>query len=435
MTPMMIAAFIASAGFYIVNLNELIRLVNAPARRSKLANLLLFPYFASVLMLALLRDADHPLLYFSATVSFYFCLFLYFIIRYPSSKLQISYVIFTFLSLDSIIQTLGCIFLDLITEHFNRDIVLKTASLLFNVLVLLSIKYLLKPNRNQVRDSIRLLPQKVYALILASLVLIGNLCGNLAVPNDDLLFSHDINHFFIALTVLIFIAVIVLFIFNSISKRYYESISKLMEEQVEAQIRYYKKIDQLNENLREFRHDYRNHMISLQSLLECHAYEEAMEYVREITKQDIIENRKFFSGNQIADAIMNDKSEYARKNGSTIYFDGFISDEIPSSDLCIILSNALDNAVEACSHIVSNTPKEIKVKCAVRQNVQVICISNPNERDSTETRKTDKENHGFGLYNIRRTVEKLNGQMQIPSMVPFFVLELEFCIKKSDSRD
>lgn len=434
MTPIIVIEFIVSAVFYIINLNELSSLIGVLAKRSKLANLLLLPYFTSALMIALLRDTDHPLIYTSATVDFYLCLFLYFMIKNPSTKTKTAYLIFTFLSLDSIVQTLGCIFIDLILNHFNRDIALKTTSLLFNVSVFILIKYLLKPNKNQIRDSIRLLPKKVYVLILLALVLIGNLCGNMAVPNEELLFSHNINNFFIVVTVLIFIVIIILFVFNSISKYYYASISKLMEKQVEEQIRYYNRIDKLNENLREFRHDYRNHMISLQALLECSAYEEAMEYVKDITKQDMIEAHKFFSGNQMADAIMNDKNEYASKNGSTICFDGFISDEIPSSDLCIILSNALDNAVEACSYIISDKPKEIEVKCAVRQNIQVICISNPNERDSTETLKADKENHGFGLYNIRRTVEKLNGQMQIPSKVPFFVLELEFCIKKSDSR-
>ncbi len=78
-----------------------------------------------------------------------------------------------------------------------------------------------------------------------------------------------------------------------------------------------------------------------------------------------------------------------------------------------------------------NEIKIIEIKCAILQNIQIIRISNPNEKESTETTKPDKKNHGFGLYNIRKTVEKLNGQMHIPEKTPFFVLELEFNIKKS----
>jgi len=60
-----------------------------------------------------------------------------------------------------------------------------------------------------------------------------------------------------------------------------------------------------------------------------------------------------------------------------------------------------------------------------------IKISNPtlDNKNSTETSKHDKDNHGFGLYNIRRAVEKIGGEMKIPKQFPEFILELEFPIK------
>ncbi len=247
----------------------------------------------------------------------------------------------------------------------------------------------------------------------------------------DAPFSNDLNSLLTSLTVLIFLVMIIWFVFSSISKQYYESISKVMEKQVDKQVSYYQKINKLSEDVREFRHDYKNHMICLQALLEGKEYADALEYVRDITRQDIIESNKFFSGNQIADAILSDKEELAKQSGCKIEFDGFISDEIPASDLCIILSNALDNAIEACARFTSNEPKIITVKCDILQGVQLMRITNPNDnnRSTTETSKEDKENHGFGLYNIRRTVEKHNGQMSIPSQTPLFILDLEFQVK------
>ncbi|WP_443708208.1 GHKL domain-containing protein, partial [Ruminococcus bicirculans (ex Wegman et al. 2014)] len=47
----------------------------------------------------------------------------------------------------------------------------------------------------------------------------------------------------------------------------------------------------------------------------------------------------------------------------------------------------------------------------------------------TETSKADRKNHGFGLSNIRRTVERMDGQMIISSQYPTFVLEIEFKVK------
>ncbi len=76
--------------------------------------------------------------------------------------------------------------------------------------------------------------------------------------------------------------------------------------------------------------------------------------------------------------LLSEKSESAANIGTQIQFSGFISDEIPAVDLCTMLSNALDNAIEACEKLSLTDSAVITVKCAVVQNVQVIKLSNPN---------------------------------------------------------
>lgn len=422
--------FIITAALYITNINRIMGLVSERKQHNKLVYILLLPYLASSFLMSLFRDGRNPLVYLCATLLFYLLLYMIIILQYKSSKLTTAYVSLMFLSIDSIVQTLGCIILGLVSHSFNQDIVLKTSSLIFNIVAFMIIKRTQGNHKNQIRNSIKLLPKRVYLLILISLFVIGHLCGNMA-QTGDAPFSNDLNSLFTSLTVLIFLVMIIWFVFSSISKQYYESISKVMEKQVDEQVSYYQKINKLSEDIREFRHDYKNHMICLQALLEGKEYADALEYVRDITRQDIIESNKFFSGNQIADAILSDKAELAKKAGCEIKFDGFISDEIPASDLCIILSNALDNAIEACARFTSNEPKIITVKCDILQGVQLMRITNPNDKtnSTTETSKEDKENHGFGLYNIRRTVERHNGQMSIPSQTPLFILDLEFKVK------
>ena len=123
--------------------------------------------------------------------------------------------------------------------------------------------------------------------------------------------------------------------------------------------------------------------------------------------------------------------ELAQKNNCKIIFDGSVSDEISVSNLCTILSNALDNSIEACSKIDSDETQIIDVKCVASELIQIIRISNPNLDNNavTETSKADRKNHGFGLSNIRRTVERMDGQMIISSKYPTFVLEIEFKVK------
>ena len=316
-------------------------------------------------------------------------------------------------------------------QNFDRITVLNISSLIFNIAALILLRALQKSHKNQIINSIKLLPKRVYVMILIVLVFIGELCGNMAVESSELFFDNKINSFLTVLTIIAFLTIIISFVFSSISRQYYESISRIMEKQMAGQVEHYQKINKLTDDLREFRHDYKNHMICLQATLEKRQLDEALDYVRSITKQEIIDANKFSSGNQIADSILSEKSESAANIGTQIQFSGFISDEIPAVDLCTMLSNALDNAIEACEKLSLTDSAVITVKCAVVQNVQVIKLSNPNpdNKNSTETSKLDKDNHGFGLYNIRRTVEKLGGEMRIPKQFPEFVLELEFPIK------
>lgn len=388
------------------------------------------PYAALCIFSSWFRNQEHPVIFLLSTIGVYAALILLIILTHTNIKTKSLYISLVFLLSDSIVQSLGCITAEMFSKSIDYSLLSKTSSLIYNVIFFFIIKAL-HIKKEQIQISIRLLPKKLYIMLLITIFIIGELCGNMAVEADEQFFDNKINSFLTILTILFFLVTIISFIFSCISQRYYENISKLMEQQVNDQISHYKRVNKLTQDLREFRHDYKNHMICLQALLDGKQYDDAFNYVKDITKQEIIEANEFSSGNQIADTILSDKNENAIKNGSKITFDGFISDELSASDLCTLLSNALDNAIEACAKISTNEIKSIDVKCAVVQGIQIIRISNPNhsESDSLETTKGDIENHGFGLYNIRKTVEKLDGQMKIPSKTPVFVLELEFKVK------
>lgn len=388
-------------------------------------------YLISGIICSWYRNHDKPVIFLTATICYYAFLLICILSIFKSKKLWSVYISVIVLILDSIFQSIGCILIDLFVQDFDRATVLNFSSMIFNIVVLILLRFLQKNHQNQIRNSIRLLPKRLYILILIVLVFIGELCGNMAVESSELFFDNKINSFLTVLTIMAFLTIIISFVFSSISRQYYESILGIMEKQMVGQVEHYQKINKLTDDLREFRHDYKNHMICLQATLEKRQLDEALDYVKSITKQEIIDANKFSSGNQIADSILSEKSESAANIGTQIQFSGFISDEIPAVDLCTMLSNALDNAIEACEKLSLTDSAVITVKCAVVQNVQVIKLSNPNpdNKNSTETSKLDKDNHGFGLYNIRRTVEKLGGEMRIPKQFPEFVLELEFPIK------
>lgn len=431
LTSIYTTIFVLVSFFNLININNILKLISDDFVYQKAGFIAvgLQLIFSGINGYCRFTDKYLPLALISSLLS-YSLIFACALIFHKKKKRAI-YVSAMFLIIDSIMQSLSCIILELFSINYNQTYLTKGVSVIFNIISLLLVTKLQRKRKNMIRSGLKIIPDHLYVLILVALLLSGEMFGCIPIDFERVKIRNNIINFSAVLIVPIFMVLIIYLLFNCISKQYFENISLLMEKQVEQQVEYYKKINKLTDDLREFRHDYKNHMICLQSLLNNKQYDEALSYVKSITNQEILDSNKFFSGNQIADAILTDKNELAQKNNCKIIFDGSVSDEISVSNLCTILSNALDNSIEACSKIDSDETQIIDVKCVASELIQIIRISNPNLDNNavTETSKADRKNHGFGLSNIRRTVERMDGQMIISSQYPTFVLEIEFKVK------
>lgn len=417
LTSIYTTIFVLVSFFNLININNILKLISDDFVYQKAGFIAvgLQLIFSGINGYCRFTDKYLPLALISSLLS-YSLIFACALIFHKKKKRAI-YVSAMFLIIDSIMQSLSCIILELFSINYNQTYLTKGVSVIFNIISLLLVTKLQRKRKNMIRSGLRIIPDHLYVLILVALLLSGEMFGCIPIDFERVKIRNNIINFSAVLIVPIFMVLIIYLLFNCISKQYFENISLLMEKQVEQQVEHYKKINKLTDDLREFRHDYKNHMICLQSLLNNKQYDEALSYVKSITNQEILDSNKFFSGNQIADAILTDKNELAQKNNCKIIFDGSVSDEISVSNLCTILSNALDNSIEACSKIDSDETQIIDVKCVASELIQIIRISNPNLDNNavTETSKADRKNHGFGLSNIRRTVERMDGQMIISS--------------------
>ena len=431
LTSIYTTIFVLVSFFNLININNILKLISDDFVYQKAGFIAvgLQLIFSGINGYCRFTDKYLPLALISSLLS-YSLIFACALIFHKKKKRAI-YVSAMFLIIDSIMQSLSCIILELFSINYNQTYLTKGVSVIFNIISLLLVTKLQRKRKNMIRSGLKIIPDHLYVLILVALLLSGEMFGCIPIDFERVKIRNNIINFSAVLIVPIFMVLIIYLLFNCISKQYFENISLLMEKQVEQQVEHYKKINKLTDDLREFRHDYKNHMMCLQSLLNNKQYDEALSYVKSITNQEILDSNKFFSGNQIADAILTDKNELAQKNNCKIIFDGSVSDEISVSNLCTILSNALDNSIEACSKIDSDETQIIDVKCVASELIQIIRISNPNLDNNavTETSKADRKNHGFGLSNIRRTVERMDGQMIISSQYPTFVLEIEFKVK------
>lgn len=424
LTSIYTTIFVLVSFFNLININNILKLISDDFVYQKAGFIAvgLQLIFSGINGYCRFTDKYLPLALISSLLS-YSLIFACALIFHKKKKRAI-YVSAMFLIIDSIMQSLSCIILELFSINYNQTYLTKGVSVIFNIISLLLVTKLQRKRKNMIRSGLKIIPDHLYVLILVALLLSGEMFGCIPIDFERVKIRNNIINFSAVLIVPIFMVLIIYLLFNCISKQYFENISLLMEKQVEQQVEHYKKINKLTDDLREFRHDYKNHMICLQSLLNNKQYDEALSYVKSITNQEILDSNKFFSGNQIADAILTDKNELAQKNNCKIIFDGSVSDEISVSNLCTILSNALDNSIEACSKIDSDETQIIDVKCVASELIQIIRISNPNLDNNavTETSKADRKNHGFGLSNIRRTVERMDGQMIISSQYPTFVV-------------
>lgn len=167
-------------------------------------------------------------------------------------------------------------------------------------------------------------------------------------------------------------------------------------------------------------------MHCIRSLIESQDYSAVLSYMNKLTDNFDPEMIFIDSGNKIADAILTNKMHTAQNDGIALQFEGTFFSDISPVDLCTILSNGLDNAIEAC--LKTNNSRWIYVKAAKQKSFQYIEISNSKSSDEVFsdtqdfTSKTDKINHGYGLYNIRKAASQYDGKVEIVDKKDTFTL-------------
>ncbi len=219
---------------------------------------------------------------------------------------------------------------------------------------------------------------------------------------------------------LLFINFFVFYLYDNISTQQKEKFEKLL---ISNQNTYYTK--QLNlmksslESVRSFRHDMRNHLILLNSLVEKNEYDEASKVISQITGAIDVKNEYAQSGNITVDSILNFKLQEAVKHDISVSLELNIPEKlnITPFDMSVILGNLLDNAINASSKLEKD--KKLDLKIDYKRGRLFINLSNTYngilnyKGDKLVTSNRDKEAHGIGMKNINAVLDKYDGVMEI----------------------
>lgn len=173
-------------------------------------------------------------------------------------------------------------------------------------------------------------------------------------------------------------------------------------------------IEKLHENTRRLKHDMKNHILVAVSYLNNGETEKARDYLSEVLDNLNKTYSYIQTGNSVMNYIINSKLEYAHNHG--IKFKAEIEnlpfDKMGSVDFSAMLSNILDNAVEAS---VNSKDKFIYIAILKKRGYDTILVKNKIDSSVLEvnpelnSQKNDKEQHGYGIKQIKLIAQKYDG--------------------------
>jgi sensor histidine kinase YesM len=195
----------------------------------------------------------------------------------------------------------------------------------------------------------------------------------------------------------------------------------LMEKQLDLQLDHYKQLAESRSRIQEIWHDFRNHVQCIRILNDKGDMESLGEYIRNLSCYEERAN-VLDTGNPVIDALLSNKQSIARQMGIRFEMELVIPPrlEIPPADICAILGNSLDNAIEACNRIKNpGIEKMIRLNLTYKNGYLVMELVNTFEiapqrqGKHFKTWKSSPQFHGLGLQSIERTVEQNGGNVKI----------------------
>lgn len=199
------------------------------------------------------------------------------------------------------------------------------------------------------------------------------------------------------------------------------------EQHLKSQLKHLDDILVAQEQLKKFKHDYNNFQIGLEAYLNSNDIAGANKYLKDLREKTNTSDNIIETGNTALDAILSTKIAIAEGRKIAVSTKIQIPENISIEpiDICIIFGNALDNAIEACDRTkVSDKQISITIICKDEAVLCKIVNTTPKLKHLVpDTSKTDKQNHGFGLENIKTALLKYNAAPAIERTDTEFILK------------
>ena len=212
-------------------------------------------------------------------------------------------------------------------------------------------------------------------------------------------------------------------------------LSRIVERQIASYQQglietHYREVENMYRQIRGWRHDYRNHIQTMKAYAAAQDWEALRRYLDLLDEDLTTVDTVVKTGNPMTDAILNSKISLARAKGIPVQADAHIPVKLKTSeiDLCCILGNLFDNAMEASAKLPQDQ-RLIRVYMDMKNTQLYISITNFTaegklHKEGGLFRSTKGEGHGFGLKRIDAIVARLDGYISRNSEEGAFTTEI-----------
>lgn len=204
---------------------------------------------------------------------------------------------------------------------------------------------------------------------------------------------------------------------------------RIADYQNDLLTRHCDEVEHMYRKMRGWRHDYHNHIQTMLALVD--KPEQLKPYLLSLNEDLTTVDTVIKTGNVMVDAILNSKLSLIKAKDITVNAKAIVPDKLVISDvdLCVIIGNLLDNAMEACEKQEEASERFIRVFIGVLKKQLYISVTNS---VGGEVRKHGKHyismknsvNHGFGLGRVDGIVEKNGGYVNRQNEPGVFATEV-----------
>ena len=191
---------------------------------------------------------------------------------------------------------------------------------------------------------------------------------------------------------------------------------RIASYQNELVIRHCDEVENMYKQMRGWRHDYHNHIQAMKAHIALGQFTETDEYLSkldtDLTQVDTI----IKTGNVMIDAILNSKISLAQSKEIAVNAKAIVPKNLTVQpvDLCVIIGNLLDNAIEACLKLPEDEKRFIRVYIGIHKEMLYISVSNTAGGEVKKVGRAylttkNAASHGFGLVRIDKIAEKYQG--------------------------